>query len=273
MAFPPIPSPELQKAAALIRRDPLMVDPLPPAGRSLDESHRRNKSKPPEKDAPRAGNVTVSPEKGPLSTHLRTSIPERTAEAPANAGTVLLVSNDDCLRSTVRAYLEHEGFTVRSCADAARVPDLFFCRPGEPAAAERGGISGHSSGIDLLLMDVHALGATGLRLAAALTSFDPDLPVIVISAADAGKNAWAGMARRGWKFLNTPVLVPELLGVIYTALGARGPLRRLRDAQPASNLDEDAPSGAGRRTEAVAPAPDSGLEMSLGALNTRGTAQ
>jgi DNA-binding response OmpR family regulator len=118
-------------------------------------------------------------------------------------GTVLFVSDDDYFRTTVRAYLEHVGLAVRSCADAARVPELFFSKPA----------------IDLLLVDVHAIGSTGLLLAAELTAFADDLPVIIISNPNGESTTSAVIPSQGWKFLSKPVLLPELLETIHAALG------------------------------------------------------
>lgn len=127
----------------------------------------------------------------------------------AEGATVLFVSDDDYFRSTMRAYLEHVGFKVRSSADAARIPELFFRQPGAGAA------------VDLLLIDVHALGSTGLRLAAELTCFVPDLPVVIITSPGMDEGELSGIVRQGWKFLNKPVLLPQLLGVILSALEPR----------------------------------------------------
>lgn len=134
-----------------------------------------------------------------------------TAAAPA---TVLFVSDDDYFRSTMLAYLEHVGYQVRSCADAARVPELFFHGSGNPS----GSGASFCFDVDLLLIDVDALGAPGLRMAAELTSFDPDLPVIAIAAPHALQmNGLAGSVR-GWKYVSKPVLLPELLELIRAAL-------------------------------------------------------
>jgi DNA-binding response OmpR family regulator len=120
-------------------------------------------------------------------------------------GTVLFVSDDDYFRTTARAYLEHVGLAVRSCADAARVPELFFRKPA----------------IDLLLVDVHAIGSTGLLLAAELTGFADDLPVIIISTTNGKNGTSAAISSHGWKFLSKPVLLPELLEAIHAALGRK----------------------------------------------------
>ncbi len=182
---------------------------------------------------------------------------------------MLFVSDDDSFRSAMRAYLEDGGFQVRSCADAARVPELFFCGGGQ------------GSSIDLLLIDVHALGATGLRLAAALTSFEPDLPVIVISAPGARKNAQnalTALAGRGWKFLDKTVLPPRLLEMVHNALdGAEGPRRLMRGpkqnmrASPAT--DRSSRSGSGRSVGAVARGSPRSGNPPLRLLKTQGTIQ
>lgn len=125
--------------------------------------------------------------------------------------TVLFVSDDDYLRSTTRAYLEHSGFQMRSCSEAARVPDLFF-RKREAGSA-----------VDLLLMDVQAMGATGLRLAAELTCFKPELQVVVIAPPGTEEYDLGGITQRGWKFLNKPVYLPRLLGAIRSLLELRRP--------------------------------------------------
>jgi DNA-binding response OmpR family regulator len=116
--------------------------------------------------------------------------------------TVLLVSEDDYFRTTMRAYLEHVGCRVRCCAHVAWLPNLFF----------------QGARIDLLLMDVDLLGTPGLRVADELTAFAPDLPVIVISSPSAALRDFAGANQRGWGILRKPVVLPELLGTIRRVL-------------------------------------------------------
>jgi DNA-binding NtrC family response regulator len=142
--------------------------------------------------------------------------------------TVLFVSGDEYLRTTMRAYMEHVGYQVRCCADAARVPEMFF----------------HGAGADLLLMDLHLLGATGLRLAAELTGFAPDLPVIAICAPAQDMRGFSGVTPQSWRFLRKPVVLPELLGLIRNALERRQDRRQ--SAKPALPR-EKSPASARRR--------------------------
>ncbi len=141
-------------------------------------------------------------------------------------GTVLFVSDDDFFRTTVRAYLEHVGLSVRSSADAARVPELFFRKPA----------------IDLLLVDVHAIGMTGLLLAAELTAFTPDLPVIIVAAPN-GENsgAFEAISGQNWRFLRKPVLLPELLEAIHASLGKPDTSAAWNTPDPPIAGDEVAP--------------------------------
>lgn len=137
-------------------------------------------------------------------------------------GTVLFVSDDDYFRTTARAYLEHVGLTVRSCADAARVPELFFSKPA----------------IDLLLVDVHAIGTNGLLLATELTAFTNDLPVIIIAAPNEENSTLAAISSQGWKFLSKSVLLPELLEAIHAALGRKSS-PETSNAQSSAVADDD----------------------------------
>jgi CheY-like chemotaxis protein len=115
--------------------------------------------------------------------------------------TVLCVSDDDYVRCVVRAYLEHVGFKVRCCSDASRAPELFFREPT----------------VDLLLIDVDALGTAGLSLAAGLAAFSRDLPIVVISAVKSEELSFPGRSWGNWHFLAKPIVVPELLEVIRGA--------------------------------------------------------
>jgi DNA-binding NtrC family response regulator len=149
----------------------------------------------------------------------------------ASLGTVLFVSDDDYFRTTARAYLEHVGLSVRSCADAARVPELFFRKPA----------------IDLLLVDVHAIGSTALLLAAELTGFANDLPVIIISPPNGEDSALSAISIQGWKFVSKPVLLPELLEAIHAALGRKSSLETSNTPiAPIADADHDDSAGESR---------------------------
>ncbi len=228
----------------------LLLEPVYSSRVPLKKSqHQSELSPPPEfKNQRDVIAVDVSPMRSPTQSSTQCidstahSSSQQSAAVDENAvplGTVLFVSDDDYFRSTMRAFLEHADFLVRSCADAARVPELFFGDPGPRSCPE--------PSVDLLLIDVHTMGATGLLLAVELTAFEPDLPVIVISPPDLEKSALAGIVGRGWKFLSKPVLLPELLELIHGLLAPRKLLQQQNARTCATavsgtaTLDRDAP--------------------------------
>lgn len=124
--------------------------------------------------------------------------------------TVLFLSDDDYFRSMMRAYLEHMGFRVLSCAKSRFTSEIFLRGPR----------------VNLLLIDMHALGTSAVLLASEITDADPSLPVIFICEPNCAQDTLDAIARRGWEFLTKPLLLPELLGLIRKAL----------DQQPSSGL-------------------------------------
>lgn len=150
-----------------------------------------------------------------------------TEEAALPRVTVLLVSDDQYFRTTMRAYLEHVGFRVRCGGDFKRAPELLL----------------RGVGVDLLLIDAHSTGAAGLGLAADLSTSAPDLPVIVICAPNTGTREVPRMSLRGWRFVSMPVALPELLGLIRNLLESSSPSLRSTTARA---LPREAVAGDGR---------------------------
>ena len=117
----------------------------------------------------------------------------------SSPATVLLVSEDDYFRTTMRAYLEHVGCRVRCCSHIAWLPNLFF----------------QKAGADLLLLDLDLLG---MRVAREMTAFAPGLPVIAIAQPSTAMRDFADANQLGWGLLRKPVVLPELLGMIRKML-------------------------------------------------------
>jgi CheY-like chemotaxis protein len=99
--------------------------------------------------------------------------PPETAEGPGTdaaatpaSGTVLVVEDDDALRSVVCQIIRDDGFRVLEAASAEEALNLTSRREGP---------------IDLLLSDVVMPGMGGRRLAEQLTSRYPDLRVLFMS--------------------------------------------------------------------------------------------
>jgi len=145
--------------------------------------------------------------------------PLQETASSASSKSVLIVSADDYLRSTMRSFLEHVGLTALACIDVRRAAHIFF-----------GG-----SAVDLLLVDAHTLGADGVALAGQCSGGRPNLPVIVLSGpgpkpgSDAAGtlDAEPGFSElgpfRAWRMLRKPILLPVLLGIIRKALEPHKP--------------------------------------------------
>ena len=116
---------------------------------------------------------------------------------------ILLVSGDDTLRSMLRAYLETMSYLVFSCTDVRRASQVFH-----------GGAI-----IDLVLVDLHLLGKSGLQLAFDLTDQNLDLPVVFITGPNTDNAVVSAIQHRGWAFLNKPVLLPRLFALLQELLG------------------------------------------------------
>jgi CheY-like chemotaxis protein len=156
--------------------------------------------------------------------------------------TVLFVSNDDYFRSMMRAYLEHVGYNVLSCAEPGQaLPRLF-----------------RGAGFHLALIDMHALGAAAAMLMAGeLTESRADLPVILIAGPNAEQEILLQVEQRGWKCLNKPLLLPELLEIIHRALGPRqtgAPVQEIPRPSPSS---KGSPRADSRRRTAAFSLPSS----------------
>lgn len=162
--------------------------------------------------------------------------------------TVLFVSNDDYFRSMMRAYLEHVGYSVLSCAEPGQALPKFF------RVAE----------IGLVLIDMHALGAAAaLLLAGRLTESRAGLPVILIAGPGASDDTLSQIEQRGWRFLVKPLLLPELLEMIHRALGSRRPA-------VVEEISRPSPAAKGTpRTHSRRRAASFSLPSSLGGLRMR----
>ncbi len=156
--------------------------------------------------------------------------------------TVLFVSNDDYFRSMMRAYLEHVGYGVLSCAEPGQALPRFF----------------RVANISLALIDMHALGVpAGLLLASQLTESRPDLPVILIVGPNPDHDTLLRIEHRGWKSVSKPLLLPELLVIIHRALEPRQPSSAIQEIPRPSPSPKSSPRADSRRRTATFSLPSS----------------
>ena len=183
----------------------------------------------------------------PTRTHPRSvpsALPQDELETGSDSAseTVLFVSNDDYFRSMMRAYLEHVGYNVLSCAEPGQALPNFF----------RGSV------IQLALVDMHALGpAAAILLANQLTASRADLPIILIAGPNAEKEMRLQVEQKGWKCLNKPLLLPELLEIIHRALGPRQPATPVEEIPRPSPSAKGSPRADSRRRTAAFSLPSS----------------
>jgi two-component system cell cycle sensor histidine kinase/response regulator CckA len=129
-------------------------------------------------------------------------------EAPlARTGTILLVDDEDAVRTALRRLLTAQGHSVLEASDGLEAMDVVRMRAGN---------------LDLVLSDVVMPGMNGTELAATLGRQYPGLPVILMSA-----YAPAGLSRVGTNGLVVPVLQKpferdELAELIQIALELPG---------------------------------------------------
>jgi DNA-binding response OmpR family regulator len=119
--------------------------------------------------------------------------------------TVLVVEDEEAIRSIVRTVLEMNGHRVLSASDAEEALRL----------SEQ-----HAGRIDLVVTDVHLPGADGGDLAGWLLDRWPGLRVLYISGLHGGESALPARAGGPSAFLAKPFTPRELLATVRRVLGS-----------------------------------------------------
>lgn len=132
---------------------------------------------------------------------LPSAIPIRQRQASrslpgAGSRNILLLSEDERQRSLLRAYLQHVGFHVFSCADLH--------------AAMR--MLAGSRALHLILVDSLLLTNSGRLLSACIAEHCPSLPVFAISGTSMNEGALREIKHSAWEPDSEPFLLPDLLG-------------------------------------------------------------
>lgn len=135
----------------------------------------------------------------------------RTSGEPAQ---VLLVEDDDSLRTVITRSLQYAGY---------RVTDV----PSSAAARE----AASATPFDLALLDVMLPDGSGLDLAGWLRT-DGDLPIIFVTARDSVDDRLTGFALGGDDYVTKPFSVAELIARV-------GAVLRRRADEPASTPQDD----------------------------------
>jgi len=122
--------------------------------------------------------------------------PSEPSPSPAHTGTILVVEDEELLRSLVRRILERAGFTVIAAVDGEEALVL---------AAD------HTGPLDLLLTDVVLPGINGKMVAEGITALRPGTPVLFMSGYTEDAIVHHGVLDDGIEFLEKPFTRQDLL--------------------------------------------------------------
>jgi len=137
----------------------------------------------------------------PVRSPVRTS-PRRAAEE----GTILVVDDEDAMRTLVTRILEQDGYAVIAAASGQAALEAVENNPG---------------GIDLLLADVIMPKMLGTELASRVTSAHPEIPVVFMSAYSRHELQSQGKLNEDVTLVEKPFEFEELLAAVSHALNTR----------------------------------------------------
>jgi PAS domain S-box-containing protein len=133
-----------------------------------------------------------------------TAEPETVSPKRQQGTTILLVEDDDIMRSLTRQLLQEHGYTVFEANDGKSALEWVESHPGP---------------IDLLLTDVVMRRMSGPELVERLHTSDPTLKVVYMSGYTGELIAEREVLKRGITLLEKPFTRTALLNTIHTTLG------------------------------------------------------
>lgn len=140
------------------------------------------------------------------------SAPEPRRRRERERSTILLVEDEEMVRSLIREVLSQEGYDILEASGAEEAIDC---------------IGRHEGPIDLMLTDVVMPGMPGNALARRLTEDRPDLRVLYISGYTESHLTQRGVLPTGERLLQKPFTTEELVDAVAAAIESGGvPERR-----------------------------------------------
>ena len=119
----------------------------------------------------------------------------------ANAGSILVIDDEEIMREILEALLVREGYDVRLAADGAE--GLELARAGS---------------FDAAVVDVMMPGMDGIATLDELKKIDEELPVLLITAFASVETAIAAMKRGAFDYITKPFKNDEVLVVVRNAV-------------------------------------------------------
>ncbi len=132
---------------------------------------------------------------------------ERIESSAGGCETLLVVEDEEIVRSLIVELLERFGYTVLQAGTAQEALEL---------------CESHDGRIDLLVTDVVMPGMDGVELAEAVTDLNPDVKVLYISGYTDRSLAFRGRPEEDVRYLSKPFELQEFIAVIREILAARG---------------------------------------------------
>ncbi len=129
---------------------------------------------------------------------------EQPTPASANARTILVLDDDDALRSMVRRVLELYDYEVLEAADAQAAFQIVTEHPGS---------------IDLILCDLVLPGLGGREAASTMMARRPDAKILFMSGYSSSGSFRDELEHSGADFLPKPFEAHELIEAVERVLG------------------------------------------------------
>jgi putative two-component system response regulator len=121
-----------------------------------------------------------------------------------NAARILIVEDEDAVRSAFHRFLKSRGYDVRVATSAEEGL--------EALASER---------FTVALFDIHLPGMTGIEAVPAALTTDPELAIIMLTAVDDAMTATAALGRGATDYLVKPIELADLEGAVKRAVHKR----------------------------------------------------
>ena len=123
------------------------------------------------------------------------------AKLSSPQGSILVVDDDRAHRTMLRTLLGGWGYTVQEADDGARAIEQV-----------------HEKSYDLILMDVRMVEVSGLEALSEIKSFNPAIPIIIMTAYSSVETAVEALKKGAYDYLSKPLDFDELQLAIGRAM-------------------------------------------------------
>lgn len=144
----------------------------------------------------------------PATTEEALAVDKKVLAEPVGRGErILLVEDEGVLRKSVALVLIRNGYRVFEAADAEEAINIYEKEGGD---------------FDLIFSDVVLRGKDGVRLVDELLAKKPGLKVLFASGYMDVESQWPYIQEKGFRFIQKPYEIPDLLRTVREAMGGEG---------------------------------------------------